>query len=92
MRKNHPGRTSDTPTDLSLLYEKITSQIPDPTRLKLMEDNLNEFEIYYLNNPELTESLTPELDGTEHKTRAEFAAWTLITHSLLNLELTKVKR
>jgi len=40
----------------------------------------------------LTESLTPELNGSAFDERVELAAWTMMTHSLLNLELAKVRR
>ena len=40
----------------------------------------------------LTEAFTPELADADYKQRVELAAWTMMTHSLLNLELAKVKR
>ncbi len=52
----------------------------------------NERRKYYMENKTLTESLTPELANADFKQRVELAAWTMMTHSLLNLELAKVKR
>ena len=77
---------------LALLYEKVTSHLPDPSRMQLLRETLGEFRDLYSDNKKLTESLTPEMASADFKQRVEIAAWTLMTHSLLNLELAKVKR
>ena len=84
--------TDDPERGLRVTYEKITSHQPADDRLKLMEKTLAEFFDIYENDKALTESLTPELSGSEFAKRVELAAWTMMTHSLLNLELTKVRR
>jgi len=84
--------TTNVRKGLRSTYEKITSHTPEANRLKLMKKTLAEFRDLYKNDHALTESLTPELDGTDYDDRAELAAWTMLTHSLLNLELTKVRR
>ncbi len=82
----------DTKKGLTLLYEKVTSHQPDTGRLQLLQETLQEFHDLYTEDKALTESLTPELASLKYEQRVEIAAWTMITHSLLNLELTKVKR
>ncbi len=82
----------DLSTGLALLYEKATSHQPDAARLKLMRETWREFREIYANDRQLTESLTPESSKASHEQRAEIAAWTMMAHSLLNLELVKVKR
>lgn len=84
--------TDDLKTGLSKTYEKITSHRPSNDRLKLMEETFAEFVDIYENDTELTESLTPELGGSTFDKRVELAALTMMTHSLLNLELAKVRR
>ena len=84
--------TDDLEAGLSLTYEKITSHLPSNDRLKLMEETFEEFIEIYENDQALTESLTPELNGSAFDERVELAAWTMMTHSLLNLELAKVRR
>ncbi len=84
--------TDDLKTGLSTTYEKITSHLPSDERLKLMEETFAEFIDIYQNDKALTESLTPELSGSTFGKRVELAAWTMMTHSLLNLELAKVRR
>jgi hypothetical protein len=82
----------DVDQGLALLHEKITSHCPDSDRLQLLKKSLGEFRDMYRSDRQLTEALTPELAEVDFEQRAEVAAWTLITHSLLNLELAKVKR
>ena len=84
--------TKDLKTGLSHIYEKITSHLPSDDRLQLMTDTFAEFVEIYNNDRALTESLTPELSGSDFKKRVELAAWTMMTHSLFNLELAKVRR
>jgi hypothetical protein len=83
---------NDSNKALSLLYEKVTSHRPDEQRRKLLQETIGEFRELYAENKALTEALTPELVDAEFKQRVELAAWTMMTHSLLNLELAKVKR
>lgn len=82
----------DATKRLSLLYEQITSQLPDERQLQQMKETLDGFHKIYSANVELTEALTPDLAEAEYKHRVEISAWTMMAHSLLNLELTKVKR
>ena len=77
---------------LSLLYEKITSHQADQARMQLLQKTLDEFRALYADDQALTESITPEMKDAEYLQRVELAAWTMMTHSLLNLELAKVKR
>ena len=77
---------------LSHIYEKVTSHRPTPARLNLMNETLLAFRDIYGNDQALAESLTPELNEAGADERVELAAWTMLTHSLLNLELAKVRR
>lgn len=77
---------------LTLLYEKITSQQPSPSRVQYMRETLDEFRDLYLADKALAEALTPGMSDVTHEQRVEAAAWAMMAHSLLNLELAKVKR
>ena len=72
--------------------KSILSTMHDEQRMQLLQETLNEFRNLYSNDKALTEALTPELTNADFKQRVELAAWTMMTHSLLNLELAKVKR
>jgi hypothetical protein len=82
----------DADDGLVLLYEKVTSHRPNQDRLQLLQETLVEFRDLYSDDKQLTEALTPELPSANHEQRVEIAAWTMMAHSLLNLELAKVKR
>ncbi|MDP6445994.1 MAG: DUF1549 and DUF1553 domain-containing protein, partial [Pirellulaceae bacterium] len=82
----------DASMGLAQLYEKITSHRPDPARLQLLQEALGEFRQLYTSDKELTEALTSGMAEAEFPRRVEAAAWTMMAHSLLNLELAKVKR
>ena len=75
-----------------LTYEKLTSHQPDARRLKLLQETLHAFMDIYQNDKTLTEELTPELKDSDFNERVNVAAWTMLTHSILNLELSKVRR
>lgn len=85
-------KTDDVRAGLSLTYEKITSHLPDAERLDFMESTLNEFRAIYSADQALAESLTADINEVTMDDRVELAAWTMMAHSLLNLELAKVKR
>ena len=57
-----------------------------------MEETLIEFRALYRDDKALLSSLVPELKNTDRDQQIELAAWTMMTHSLFNLELTKVRR
>jgi len=83
---------NDVDAGLVRLYEKITSHRPDEARLLLLRETLDEFQELYEKDKTLAESVTPDLPEASWESRAELAAWTMMAHSLLNLELAKVKR
>ena len=83
---------NDESKGMARIYEKITSHRPDEQRMKLLTDTLAKFREMYTENKVLTEQLTADMKDATHEQRAEIAAWTMIAHSLLNLERAKVKR
>ncbi len=83
---------NDADRALSLLYEKMTSHVPTETRLQLLRQTLTEFHELYAADPQLAEAQTAERTDLGLDQRVELAAWTMMAHSLLNLELAKVKR
>lgn len=77
---------------LPRLYETLTSQQATRQRIALLEQALGEFTALYRNDPKLAAALAPDLAKAGSDRQIETAAWTMLTHSLLNLELTKVRR
>jgi hypothetical protein len=89
VRKDTGG---DEEKGLHRLYEKVTSQEADAERMHLLQGGLKEFRDMYANDQALVDALAPELKDTPAAERVEVAAWTMMAHSLFNLELTKVRR
>ena len=77
---------------LRRIYEKITSQVPSPERLQLMATTLEDFKGLYEGDPALAALVVPASPDLAPEARADRAAWTMVTHSLLNIELAKVRR
>jgi hypothetical protein len=80
------------PTDrLALLYETITSKLPDAdeieTSLKLVED----LEAIYGDNADLTEQLCQGVQLQEGVSAVELAAWTMLVSTIYNLDITKTR-
>ena len=85
-------RSLDQRETLKLAYEKTTFMEASNSRLDLMEQTLEEFRDHYTANPELRASLARDLDGVGIDERSNLAAWTMMAHSLLNLESVKNRR
>jgi hypothetical protein len=82
----------NTTKGLTRVYEQVTSQVPDSKQMALMRRALSDFRSAYSRNKALTNLVTADLKDADFKKRVEVAAWTMITHGLFNLELTKVRR
>lgn len=61
-------------------YEEVTAHIPDPTTLATLQEGLNGFRELYKHDANA---------ATEQE--SELAAWTMLVHSLLNLDITKTR-
>jgi len=92
MARDLLGKSLSSRETLRLAYERTTSMEPSPDRLDLMEETLEQFRDYYEANPELKATLAADFSGVGVNERADLAAWTMMTHSLLNLELVKNRR
>jgi hypothetical protein len=92
MARDLLGKSLSTRDALKLAYEQTTSLKPNPERLDLMEETLKQFRDYYEANPQLKATLAADFPGIGMNERTDLAAWTMMTHSLLNLELVKNRR
>ena len=79
-------RTGET---LELIYETITSRVPDaPERATLMSA-LSELEAMYRSKAELATRLCADAKLPSGIDAAQLAAWTVLTSSIFNLDITK---
>lgn len=74
-------------------YEMVTSQIPSPEELQLLKGALEEFRFEYLNSKDDSAAITAALESARSvDDQVDLAAWTLLVHSLLNLDITKTRQ
>ncbi len=82
---------------LMVAYEDITSQRPSETELLTMIDAWHDFREQYVVDPGNAEKLCASSNDEDVRAiadpeqRAEFAAWTLLVHSMLNLDAVKTR-
>ena len=73
---------------LALAYERVTSQLLKSSEERLLIDALGSFRRFYQSNPEtagkLIEPFSGGMVGSEQT--SEIAAWTMVVHSLFNLD------
>ena len=79
-------------SDLVCCTKNLLHTYPDASRMQLLRTTLAEFRELYAANQTLTEAVTPQWSGEDDEQRVDLAAWTMMAHSLMNLELAKVKR
>lgn len=76
-------------------YETITSQVPNDATLSQLKDALLEFHNVYTADPTSAQAMIARSKNTEIQAitapeqQADVAAWTMLVHSLLNLDATR---
>ena len=76
-------------------YEAITSQVPDAATLSELSNAWQDFQSAYSKDPSAAQAMLSSSKDAEiralddPKQQAELAAWTMLVHSLLNLDATK---
>ncbi len=76
---------------LEIVYETITSKIPDQEEQKILEGLLKDLKKSYQENPKLAEALCAGLDLSSSEKRAKLAAWTVVVNTLFNMDITKTR-
>ncbi len=78
-------------------YESITSQMPDEQTLGQLRTAREEFLNLYANDPAAAEAMVtastdPDIAAmSDSELQVELASWTMLVHSLLNLDVTKTR-
>ena len=76
---------------LRIVYETITSKVPDKNEKKILVGLLKDLNKAYLDNPELAEALSQGLSLSSKEKKAELAAWTVVINTLYNMDITKTR-
>ena len=79
---------------LKAAYEMITSQLPSPTEIQRLSQAWDAFHHQYTADQEARDLITQDAlsPSASPEERASMAAWTLLIHSLLNLDITKTRQ
>ena len=76
---------------LEVIYETITSHLPDKEESKILLDLVNDMKLKYQQNPEDAQKLCEGLNLNDLNKTTELAAWTMLVNSLYNLDITKTR-
>ena len=81
-----------SPADrLNLIYETITSQLPDQGERATLLELTREIEEMYENNADLALQLCEGMTLADGQSASELAAWTLLVSTIYNLDVTKTR-
>ncbi|MEM9235509.1 MAG: PSD1 and planctomycete cytochrome C domain-containing protein, partial [Verrucomicrobiota bacterium] len=75
---------SDDDARVRKLYERVTSKLPEESTVSMLQEALDDFRQTYTGDPEVAKTM---LSGRENA--AELAAWSMLVHSLFNLDETR---
>lgn len=84
----------DDDQEIRRAYERVTSQLPGAPEMESLREALRDFRQLYSHDTGAARAMTtnilpPDSSVEEH---VELAAWTLLVHSLLNLDITKTRQ
>ena len=75
----------------SVIYETVTSKLPDEKEQKVFLKLLGDLLVSYSKDAKLANELCEGLAMPNQEAKAQLAAWTLVTSSLYNLDITKTR-
>ena len=76
---------------LSYAYEAATSHLPDKTELASLRDGIKAFKAAYRSDLSAAQAMTADLKLSNDNKRVQLAAYTMLTNSLFNLDVTKTR-
>lgn len=86
-------REAKTPSArVRVLYEAITSQVPDADETRALLESVADLLALYRSKPELASKLCAGLSLTDAEKASEVAAWTMLTSTIYNLDITKTRQ
>ncbi len=84
--------TTDDQQRLSMIYETITSQLPDPEIAQDLKELAADLRKLYQQSPDLAAALCADATAPASVPHDELAAWTLVASAVYNLDITKTKQ
>ena len=81
----------DGPKRLALIYETVTSKLPDDKEQKVLSDLVRNLQKNYLDQPALADAICQGVKVEDAEKKAQLAAWTVLVNALYNLDITKTR-
>ena len=85
------AEAKDEPKRLALVYETVTSKLPDETERQVLTDLLQNLQKNYLEQPALADAICQGVNVGDAQKKAQLAAWTVLVNALYNLDITKTR-
>ena len=85
----HTGSTDKQ--KLEMVYETITSKLPDDTESRILNGLISELYDSYLTNPKLADDMCQGINLDSKEAKAKLAAWTMAVSSIYNLDIVKTR-
>jgi hypothetical protein len=85
------GDHAGAPERLGVLYETVTSRLPDGKESEVLLKLLEDLKASYAESPALADELVGDMPVEGAEGRAELAAWTVIANTIYNLDITKTR-
>ncbi len=83
---------SSSPGQIDVIVETVTSHLPTPSERQNYLKLVTDLSALYLSAPELAEELCENETPPEGVTMPEWAAWTMLTSTIYNLDVTKTRQ
>lgn len=84
-------KSLDSSAQLALLYETITSRLPDAGESEVFLKMVDDLQTIYRDDPKLADQLCDGETLQEGVTSTELAAWTMLVSTLYNLDITRTR-
>jgi hypothetical protein len=91
-RKVLAEATLEGPQRIDLAYETVTSHLPDAGERAVLENLREDLQAHYRGNPDLADGMCRGLGLKDADEKARLAAWTVLVHTLYNLDITKTRQ
>ena len=85
------AEATDESKRLVLVYETVTSKLPDEKELQVLYDLTRNLQKNYLEQPVLSDAICRGLNVGDAEQKAQLAAWTVLVNALYNLDITKTR-
>ena len=85
------AEATDESKRLALVYETVTSKLPDEKERKVLSDLTRNLQKHYLEQPVLSDAICHGLNVGDAEQKAQLAAWTVLVNALYNLDITKTR-